>query len=90
MKYHSTRNTGEKYTVSEAIARGLAPDGGLFVPDEIPAVTSKEFGELLTLDYRGRAVRIMSKFLKGYTNEELELFVSRAYGKNFEIGRAHV
>ncbi len=84
MKYHSTRNTGEKYTVSEAIARGLAPDGGLFVPDEIPAVTSKEFGELLTLDYRGRAVRIMSKFLKGYTNEELELFVSRAYGKNFD------
>ena len=84
MKYHSTRNTSEKYTASEAIARGLAPDGGLFVPDELPRVSGKEINELLSLDYRGRAVKIMSKFLKSYTAEELELYVSRAYGENFD------
>lgn len=84
MKYHSTRNTGEKYTVSEAIARGLAPDGGLFVPDELPTVTPRELDELLRLDYRGRAVRIMSKFLTDYTQEELEGFTARAYGENFD------
>ena len=84
MKYHSTRNTGEKYTASEAIARGLAPDGGLFVPDELPTVSARELDELLKLDYRGRAVKIMSKFLAGYTQEELEAFTARAYGENFD------
>lgn len=84
MKYHSTRNENEKFTVSEAIARGLAPDGGLFVPDTLPQVSAKELGELCALDYQGRAVRIMSKFLDGFTAEELEQFVKCAYAGNFD------
>ena len=39
LMYHSTRNNDVEVTASQAILQGLAPDGGLFVPDRIPALT---------------------------------------------------
>lgn len=40
MLYVSTRNHGEKVTASQAILKGLADDGGLFVPEQIPQLLS--------------------------------------------------
>jgi len=46
MRFHSTRNAGETATLSEALARGIAPDGGLYVPDAFPTFTVADFDGL--------------------------------------------
>ena len=82
MKYFSTR-TGFEVSASEAIAKGLAPNGGLFVPDQLPVLTQAKCRDLLTLDYRGRAAAIMGMFLPEFTGDELKAFASAAYGAQF-------
>jgi len=84
MKYCSTRNSDFLVTASEAISRGIAPDGGLFVPVSVPAVSAAELAELCRTDYRGRAVSIMQRYLDEFSREELEGFVAAAYGDNFD------
>ncbi|MBE6914758.1 MAG: threonine synthase [Ruminococcaceae bacterium] len=84
MKYFSTRNDSVKYTSAQAIAMGLAPDGGLFVPETIPAVTAEELAELCKQDYRGRAVNIMHRFLEDFTEAELREYVAHAYADNYD------
>lgn len=84
MKYFSTRNSKIKVTASEAIAKGLASDGGLFVPETIPELTEDEIRKLLKLDYCGRAVYIMSKYLDEYDEAELKALVGAAYGSSYD------
>ncbi len=84
MKYFSTRDESIRISAAEAIAKGLAADGGLFVPEKLPAVDLSEIEKLCSLDYRGRAACIMAKFLEDFTADELGKFVSAAYGDNFD------
>ena len=84
MKYYSTRNSADKYTAAQAMAMGLAPDGGLFVPEVIPAVTMEDLAALCKKDYRGRAVDIMGRFLEEFSTEELTDFVQHAYAANYD------
>ncbi len=84
MKYFSTRNDSVKYTAAQAVAMGLAPDGGLFVPETIPAVSREEIAALCKTDYRGRAVSIMGRFLEEFSAEELTEYVTRAYADNYD------
>ena len=55
MHYHSTRDNNMSLTAAEAIAGGLAADGGLYVPDNFPTVTLQDIEKLVDMDYRGRA-----------------------------------
>ena len=92
MKYFSTRS-GFEATASEAIARGLAPNGGLYVPNTLPGLTEDKLIALEQMDYRGRASEIMGMFLPEFTAEELERFAVSAYGENFDdakIAPVHV
>jgi len=84
MQYFSTRNDEIGYTASQAMAMGLAPDGGLFVPETIPAVTAEEIAALCKMDYRGRAADIMQRYLEEFSPAELADFVSHAYADNFD------
>ena len=84
MKYYSTRNDKETYSAAQAIAMGLAPDGGLFVPETIPTVTAEELKALCAMSYRERAVNIMQRYLEEFSTQELEGFVARAYAENFD------
>ena len=84
MKYFSTRNSDYKVSAAEAIVCGLAPDGGLFVPDEIPTVELNYIAELCKNDYRGRAAKIMSMYLPEFTTDEIEKMVCAAYGESFD------
>ena len=84
MQYFSTRNKNYKVSSAEAIAKGLAPDGGLFVPEYVPSVSADGIKALCKMDYRGRAVDIMSRYLEDFSREELECFVKAAYGENFD------
>ena len=81
MKYYSTRDRSVKITAAEAIAMGLSREGGLFVPETVPTLTSEEIASLCALDYRERAVRIMKLFLEDYSEEELRDFANAAYSR---------
>ncbi len=72
MKYISTRGA-EAAGVSSAYAikTGLASDGGLFMPDEIPEIDLEFIKELSALPYTERAARVLALFLTDYTYEEL-------------------
>lgn len=80
MKYISTRGGGSLFTAAEAIQAGLAPDGGLFVPEVTPKLAGNMAEELAPLDYQGRAVRILQPFLTDYSAAEIESSVRAAYG----------
>ena len=68
MQYFSTRDQQKNtFTSAEVIKKGLADDGGLFVPDSIPSITRKEIETFCTLSYPERAATILSKFLTDYT-----------------------
>ena len=80
MRYFSTRGGEEHGSAAEAIIRGLAKNGGLFVPERIPAVDENFIKGLLPLSYEERAVRVLQNFLTDYTEEELRECVTLAYG----------
>ncbi|MCI8465559.1 MAG: threonine synthase [Lachnospiraceae bacterium] len=81
--YGSTRGAGGKVTASQAILKGLADDGGLFVPDRIPALpmSMKEFS---ALSYQETALAVMRQFLTDFTEEELRACIDGAYDDKFD------
>ena len=81
MNYVSTRGNGGKVTAAGAIKQGLATDGGLFMPETIPALAEGEIKALSALTYPERAAKILSKFLTDYTYDELLADCTEAYGE---------
>ena len=81
--YKSTRSNGEKVTASQAILKGLADDGGLFVPDHIPAL-DVSFEALAKMTYQETAYEVMKLMLDDYTEEELKSCISKAYDAKFD------
>lgn len=81
--YSSTRSKGVCVTASQAILKGLAEDGGLFVPDKLPVmdVTLKELSEM---DYRQVAYQVMKLFLTDFTEQELKDCIEKAYDAKFD------
>lgn len=72
MRYISTRgNDNEGVSSAYAIKTGLASDGGLYMPEQIPALSYEEITELAKADYPTRAARILGKYLTDYTESEL-------------------
>ncbi len=80
MKYFSTRDTAQqKFNAAQVIKQGLASDGGLFVPEELPTITEEEIASLCKKSYDERAAYILAKFLTDYTPEELAEDCKNAY-----------
>ncbi len=92
MKYTSTRQVSkELVSAAEAIKRGLAPDGGLYMPTELPSLTLDEVKALMDKKYAERAAIILGKFLTDYTYEELLGDCTEAYSEaRFPGGAAPV
>lgn len=82
MHYISTRNTDIKLKSSEAIKKGLSDDGGLFVPEEFPQITTSEIKTMLTMGYVERANLILKKYLTDFTIKEISDCTNGAYGGN--------
>jgi len=80
MRYHSTRGAGADCSAAQAIAQGLAPDGGLLTPCYIPKLPNRALDDLEGMTYRQRAVYIMKQFLDEFSVRELTDFASAAYG----------
>ena len=83
LMYSSTRNKNEKVTASQAILKGLANDGGLFVPDVIPTL-DVSVEELAKMSYQETAYAVMKQFLTDFTEEELKNCIKRAYDEKFD------
>ncbi|MBQ7557262.1 MAG: threonine synthase [Lachnospiraceae bacterium] len=83
MIYRSTRSSDISFRPSEAVLKGIAPDGGLFVPEKIPALPLDPAGDA-ELTYRECAFRIMRLFLDDYGDERMKSFVEKAYSGNFD------
>ena len=81
--YSSTRNADVKYRASEAILKGLADDGGLFVPDSIPTL-DVSMDELAKMSYQETAYEVMKLFLSDFTEEELKSCIEKAYDSKFD------
>lgn len=79
MVFVSTRGDADIVTSAYAINRGLAKDGGLFVPQEFPQMSLEEIAALGKMSYQERAVYVLKQFLTDYTEEELRNCVSKAY-----------
>ena len=81
--YKSTRNSNLKVTASEAILQGLAPDGGLFVPSELPKL-DVSMSDLKGKTYQEIAYLVMKQFLTDFTEEELKNCIDKAYDSKFD------
>lgn len=80
MQYISTRDREQQFSASQAIAKGLAEDGGLLTPVYLPKLPRRALEELKDMSYQQRAVYVMKLFLDEFSVKELTDFANAAYG----------
>lgn len=83
LMYQSTRSEGTKVTASQAILKGLADDGGLFVPVSIPKLDIS-LEEISKMTYQETAYEVMKLFFTDFTEAELKTCIERAYDSKFD------
>ena len=80
MKYISTRNSKKTFSFKDVFLNALAPDGGLFVPQNIPFFSIEELNELKKLSYNDLAAKIIIKFCsEEFEENELKEIVEKSY-----------
>lgn len=80
MQYVSTRNKDQKCSAAQAIAQGLASDGGLLTPEVLPKLSGNGLDTMTDMSYQQRAVYVMNAFLDDFSASELSSFAASAYG----------
>ncbi len=88
MKFISTRGGKDYVFAAEAIKKGLASDGGLFMPMHIPHISKRTLTHLCELSYPERAAHILSMFLSDYSYSELLSDCNKAYSAEKFVGGA--
>ncbi len=89
MNYSSTRSTNNvAVSAAQAIKQGLADDGGLFMPEKLPTLSTEKIAELADKSYIERATYILSLFLTDYTEAELLADCTEAYSESRFVGGA--
>ncbi len=81
--YTSTRDDSVRVKASQAVLQGLSAEGGLFVPEEIPAL-DRGLEELAGMTYQEIAFEVMKLFLTDFTREELLHCIEKAYDSKFD------
>ena len=80
MNYVSTRSRALRMSAAQAIAQGLAADGGLLTPEVFPRLPQNALETMQEMSYQQRAVYVMSSYLDDFTTAELSDFAAKAYG----------
>jgi len=83
MKYQSTRGSLNKLTISQAIIKGIAEDGGLFVPESFPKLDT-DWEKLSSLSYKELAFEVLKGYLDNFSDEEIKACIEGAYTGKFE------
>ncbi|MBE7081954.1 MAG: threonine synthase [Clostridiales bacterium] len=81
MKFISTRGGSQVDSAAKAISKGLANDGGLFVPQTFPTVSLEDLNNLCKMDYAERACFVIHKFLEEYDYNDLLTACKNSYSK---------
>ena len=81
MKFISTRGFEKKYSAAEAILMGIAPDGGLFVPETIPTLSRGDIEAMKDMKFYQISASVLSRFLDDFSEEELLDYTSQAYAE---------
>ena len=79
MDFISSRDKERRTTAAGAILRGLAPDGGLYLPESLPAFSLPEIGAMADMPYPRLAAAVLERFLPGFTGAELLTYAQKAY-----------
>ena len=80
MKYISTRGGGEPKSFEDVVLTGLAPDGGLYVPQELPKFSPEEIASWAGLSYQDLALKIISPFVDGAIPQaDLKQLIDKSY-----------
>ncbi len=88
MNYKSSRGQVSSVSAAEAIKKGIASDGGLFVPEFIPQLNEDVFKALEEMDYQERASKILAYYLSDFDEQEINQCVQGAYNaSNFDNPR---
>ena len=86
MKFRSTRGDGEELRAAQAIIRGIAPDRGLYVPEEIPKMPF-DVEDMLGASYQDIAKKIIGSFFTDFTEDEIAACVDGAYDSKFDTDK---
>ena len=82
MRYVSTRGRAPALSFGEAMLTGLARDGGLYVPETVPALEARDIAALAGLSYESAAFRVMRPFVSGsFSDEELRAAIASAFAR---------
>ena len=80
MRYVSTRNNNKDYSFKEVFLKGLADDGGLFIPKSLFKFSDKELNSLKELNYKDLAKEIIQPFVKDFINQSnLSQIINKSY-----------
>src|SRR3972149_11305934 len=79
MKYISTRGNAPAMTFTEILLGGLAPDGGLYLPEQYPQVTRAELDAWRKLSYADLAFAVLSKFITDIPSADLKAIIGKTY-----------
>lgn len=80
MRYVSTRNNNKDYSFKEVFLKGLADDGGLFIPKSLFKFSDKELNSLKELNYQDLAKEIIQPFVKDFINQsDLSQIINKSY-----------
>lgn len=81
MKYISTRDAGRAYSAPETIVKGIADDGGLFVPSSFPTIDKEFLASLSEMTYPERVAKVLHLFMDEFAETELLSFAEKAYSR---------
>lgn len=82
--YQSTRGDKKLFKFSEVILKGIAPDGGLFVPTRIPRLPLKNLASLIGKSYQEICLYVINLFETGFNSGLLKKLINEAYSSNFD------
>src|SRR6266699_2196971 len=84
IKYKSTRGNKKLFTFSETLLKGIAQDGGLFVPEKIPMFSLQDLKRLIGKSYQQHAEVVFDLFETDIRRSTIKQMIKRAYGSHFD------
>ena len=84
MLYTSTRDSSLKYSAAKCFVQGISKEGGLFVPESFPQISSDEIAAMSEMSYSERAFKVLSRYLTDFSESELSDCINGAYGTKFD------
>jgi len=82
MKYISTRGQSKPLSFSEILLGGLAPDGGLYLPESYPQFSAQDLNNMRSMSYAELAFHIISKFVDDIPQDDLKIIINKTYTKD--------